>query len=155
MTPLFTNTPTLTLERNPSSGYILQLNPSHVYPLYRMRIDLDEEQYKELKKQMALLDGIPQLAPNYDRSYYDHPTIPNLQAYQVAQAFSYNVGVAMTCLWRAGRKPGNDAIDDLEKCIDHVQYEIDRLKRQRKPLTQTFNELRSEFGQGWQDDNAD
>jgi hypothetical protein len=110
---------------------------------------------------MALLDDIHKLAKYGEqpqltehKSYYDHPTIKGLQAIDVIQDFSYNVATAMAYLWRAGRKPGNDAIEDLEKARMHIYFEINRLKRQ-KPLTKTFSDLRAEFGDGWRDDNAD
>lgn len=64
-------------------------------------------------------------------NYYDHPTIPNLQAVDVIQDFPYNVATAMAYLWRSGRKPDSDEIDDLRKAIAHIEFEIKRLENQR------------------------
>ncbi len=61
-------------------------------------------------------------------SHYDHPTLPDLQAYQVAAPFGYNIGTAMVYLWRAGRKPGEPIVKDLRKAIEHIQFEIQRLE---------------------------
>jgi len=62
-------------------------------------------------------------------SHYDHPTIDGLQAIDVVQDFSYNVATAMAYLWRAGRKPGTDPIQDLRKAAQHIEFEIKRLNR--------------------------
>lgn len=40
-----------------------------------------------------------------------------------------NIAAAMNCLYRAGRKPGNDVCDDLLKAVDHLLKEYDRQKR--------------------------
>jgi hypothetical protein len=67
------------------------------------------------------------------KKYYDHPTIPNLQAIDVIQDFPYNIGTAMAYLWRAHTgKPGVDPIEDLRKCLQHVEFEIKRIEAQRK-----------------------
>lgn len=65
----------------------------------------------------------PHNTPDY---YRWHPAAP--ECYLVAQEFSYNIGNALTYLWRAGRKPGNTAVKDLEKAIDHIRFEIERLR---------------------------
>lgn len=53
----------------------------------------------------------------------------------VAGEFSYNIGTAMAYLWRAGKKPADQGqtqsekhIEDLQKAIDHIRYEIERIK---------------------------
>ena len=68
------------------------------------------------------------------KKYYEHPTIPGLQAVHVIQAFSYNTGTAMAYLWRAGRKPGIDPLEDLQKAIDHINFEMDRIKGTEQPI---------------------
>ena len=178
MSPLFTASPTITLERKPSGGYTLITHP---HTLHGFRVDLTEEQYKELKKQMVLLDGLdmsklimskeelkrcggifefepPQPtgngriddAVNHPKHYNN---IPGIECIEVVRHMNFNRGNAVKYIWRADDK--GDPIENLSKAIWYLQDEIDRLKRQHKPLTQTFNELRAEYGQGWQDDNAD
>jgi len=65
---------------------------------------------------------------NMIKQYYDHPTIPHLQAIDVVQDFPYNIATAMVYLWRCGRKPGVDPIEDLRKAIQHLEFEIRRLQ---------------------------
>lgn len=40
-----------------------------------------------------------------------------------------NIAAAMNYLYRAGRKPGADVMDDLLKAVDHLLREYDRQKR--------------------------
>jgi hypothetical protein len=63
-------------------------------------------------------------------THYDHPTIKGLQAITVIQDFPYNVATAMAYLWRCGRKPGVDPVEDLRKAVVHIEYEIARLQSQ-------------------------
>lgn len=63
---------------------------------------------------------------NNPRYYTWHPAAP--ECYKVAQEFTYNLGNALTYIWRAGRKPGNSAVKDLQKAIDHLRFEIERLE---------------------------
>lgn len=62
------------------------------------------------------------------KHYYDHPIIENLQAIDVIQAFPYNIATAMAYLWRCGRKPDTDPVEDLRKAITHIEFEIKRLQ---------------------------
>lgn len=43
------------------------------------------------------------------------------------QEDSYNIGVAIAYLLRAGHKPDNPKIQDLEKAIIHLQREVNHL----------------------------
>ena len=55
-----------------------------------------------------------------------------IQAMDVVMDFqedSYNVGVALAYLLRAGHKPDNPKIQDLEKAVVHLQTEIKHLKQ--------------------------
>ena len=62
------------------------------------------------------------------------------EAEQVVYGFScsYNVGNAVTYLLRAGKKKEEGMsieqkhIEDLEKAIHHLQYEIKNLKKEKK-----------------------
>lgn len=62
--------------------------------------------------------------------YTWHPLTMQLgiECHHVAEEFSYNVGVAMAYLWRAGRKPGAEAIEDMQKAIQHLEFEVTRLE---------------------------
>ena len=40
---------------------------------------------------------------------------------------SYNVGTATSYLLRAGKKEGNAAEQDIQKAINHLHFELDRL----------------------------
>ena len=43
------------------------------------------------------------------------------------QADNYNLGTAITYLLRAGKKEGNPKEQDIQKAINHLQFELDRL----------------------------
>lgn len=51
------------------------------------------------------------------------------------QADNYNLGVAISYLLRCGKKEGNPAEQDIQKAIDHLHFELDRLSKQSKVLT--------------------
>jgi hypothetical protein len=48
---------------------------------------------------------------------------------------SYNVGTACSYLLRAGKKEGNPAEQDIQKAINHLQFELEKLKGNSKTLT--------------------
>ena len=50
---------------------------------------------------------------------------PHYEAREVAQHLSYNVGVALCYIWRAGRKPGNPPLQDYSKALDHIRFARD------------------------------
>lgn len=55
----------------------------------------------------------------------------NIEAMDVVLDFqedNYNVGVAIAYLLRAGRKPENPMLQDLEKAVAHLQREIEHIK---------------------------
>lgn len=59
----------------------------------------------------------------------------NIEAMDVVLDFqedNYNVGVAIAYLLRAGNKPNNPMIDDLEKAIIHLQREVDHINRKNE-----------------------
>jgi hypothetical protein len=54
-----------------------------------------------------------------------------IEAFDVCMDFaadSYNVGVAIAYLLRAGKKPGNSKINDLYKAIQHIEKEMEYLQ---------------------------
>lgn len=42
-------------------------------------------------------------------------------------SLSYNCGTAVSYLLRAGKKEGNPAEQDIQKAINHLHFELDRL----------------------------
>ena len=59
-------------------------------------------------------------------SYYNQHPI-GLNSIRIVEEFTYNVGTAMSYLWRAHLK--GEQISDLKKAINHIQFEIERLER--------------------------
>jgi|TARA_R100000084_G_scaffold107098_1_gene66418 hypothetical protein len=53
------------------------------------------------------------------------------------QADSYNIGTAITYLLRAGKKEGNPIIQDIQKAINHLNFELDRLNNEKKEYPRT------------------
>jgi len=64
--------------------------------------------------------------PNYYKGkYYKY------EAHKVIEDFAgdnYNIGVAIAYLLRAGKKDNNSLVQDLEKTIHHLQFELKRQK---------------------------
>ena len=60
----------------------------------------------------------------------DHYQAKGLEAIDVIEAYNLNfsIGSALKYLLRAGRKPGETSIEDLNKAIWYIQREIDRSK---------------------------
>ena len=68
---------------------------------------------------------------------YKHTTEPSYysgtkygySARKVVEDFnlSYNVGTAVSYLLRAGNKEGNPAEQDIQKAINHLHFELDKL----------------------------
>ena len=61
-------------------------------------------------------------------SYYSG-TKYGYSARKVVEDFnlSYNVGTACSYLMRAGKKEGNPAEQDIQKAINHLHFELDKL----------------------------
>lgn len=166
MAAIVTNIPTKTsVERKPRDGYRFTID---IGTVNAWQFDLGTEEFEEFLRQVTRAHGpvqescvitpepsnkpsqasAPQSPPtgNGRKSYYDHPTIDDLQAIDVIQDFSYNVATAIAYLWRWGRKPSADLTEDGFKAIQHIEFEIKRMKAQKPSLTQTFDKLRAEFG---------
>ena len=75
------------------------------------------------------LDG-PYEQVSHPKHYNSHPA--GIEAIDVIEHMTFNVGSAIKYAWRAGLKPGTDAITDLEKCAWYIDREIKRLKKQRE-----------------------
>lgn len=63
-----------------------------------------------------------------------------VEPYRIAELYSYNVGTAIVYLLRAGKKvrgnqSGTEAyVEDLQKAINHLQFEIEHARRERKDI---------------------
>jgi len=68
--------------------------------------------------------------PNYYKGkYYKY------EAHKVIEDFAgdnYNIGVALAYLMRAGKKDNNSIVQDLQKTIHHLQFELKRQKHLKK-----------------------
>lgn len=53
--------------------------------------------------------------------------IPGVECIDVVQHMSFCIGNATKYLWRAGAKPGVDAVTDLRKAAFYIEQEIKRL----------------------------
>jgi len=60
----------------------------------------------------------------------NHPNhytwLPGIECIDVAQWFPYNLGCSIKYIWRAGRKEGNEDIQDLRKAVFYLHREIER-----------------------------
>ena len=76
---------------------------------------------------------------------YKHTTEPGYysgkkygySARKVVEDFelSYNVGTAVSYLLRAGKKEGNPAEQDIQKAINHLHFELDKLYKKSEVKT--------------------
>ena len=48
---------------------------------------------------------------------------------------SYNCGTAVSYILRAGRKEGNPAEQDIQKAINHLHFELDKLYKKSNTKT--------------------
>ena len=73
---------------------------------------------------------------NPEPSYYSG-TKYGYSARKVVEDFElgYNTGVAVSYLLRAGKKEGNPAEQDIQKAINHLHFEIDKLYTESKTKT--------------------
>lgn len=63
----------------------------------------------------------------HPKHYNLHPA--GIECITVIEEMPANIAFAMKHLWRVGLKPGQDDIQDLEKAIEYVRFEIARKKR--------------------------
>jgi hypothetical protein len=64
---------------------------------------------------------------NHPAHYNRHPA--GVECIDVVEHLTFNVGNAIKYLWRAGLKPGTDAVTDLRKAIWYLERECARLAR--------------------------
>jgi hypothetical protein len=69
-------------------------------------------------------------------SYYSG-TKYGYSARRVVEDFNlgYNTGVAVSYLLRAGKKEGNPAEQDIQKAINHLHFELDKLYKESETRT--------------------
>lgn len=66
--------------------------------------------------------------------YYRGKTY-GFEAHEIIEDFAgdnYNLGVAISYLLRAGKKPANDITQDIQKAIDHLKFELKRQNNVKK-----------------------
>lgn len=64
----------------------------------------------------------------------EHPahytsTVPGLEAIDITQHFNFNRGNAIKYIWRAGLCCPHTEEEDLQKAIQYLKFEIERLKK--------------------------
>ena len=66
------------------------------------------------------------------QSYYGGEENP-YEAIKVIEAWGLNfsLGSVLKYINRHGKKPGEDAVKDLRKCLDYIGYEIARIEREK------------------------
>lgn len=72
--------------------------------------------------------------PNYYKGTYY-----KLEAHEVIEDFvgnNYNLGVAVAYLLRAGKKEDNDMSKDIQKAIDHLNFELKRQEHLNEEQTE-------------------
>lgn len=64
---------------------------------------------------------------NHPKHYNSHPS--GVEAIDIIEHFTFNVGSAVKYLWRAGLKPDESDIHDLKKAIWYLQREVQKLEK--------------------------
>ena len=89
---------------------------------------------KQNDKLIKNLENMPPIDIDYkantEPSYYSGKKY-GYSARKVVEDFqpnSYNIGTAISYLLRAGHKPNNPIEQDIQKAINHLQFELDRIK---------------------------
>jgi hypothetical protein len=65
---------------------------------------------------------------HHPKHYTDHPS--GVECIHIAQAFNYNLGNVIKYVWRAGLKT-QDPLQDLQKAAKYIEFEIERVQRER------------------------
>jgi hypothetical protein len=76
---------------------------------------------------------------------YYHGKYKGIEAFDVCMDFardSYNIGVAIAYLLRAGKKPNNPKAQDLRKAIHHLEIEL-QYEETFNPTPQTTEDRKS------------
>ena len=83
-----------------------------------MSVEMQEKPYRT--KYAPTLPGVPDV-PHYRQ----HPS--GMECKDIAGHFSYNIGTAIAYLWRCEHKHDDPCVD-IRKAIDHLNFELERLK---------------------------
>lgn len=78
--------------------------------------------------------------PRQSPPHYYLGTYKGLEAFDVCMDFcrgSYNIGVAVAYLLRAGKKPNNPPEQDIRKAIDHLLKELEYIEYDNRSRTGT------------------
>lgn len=80
------------------------------------------------------------MRPNYYKNVLTLPMVDNplavahvvLEPIDIIHQcdYDFDTGNALKYLMRAGKKPGNERLQDLNKCLTYVQMAIDQARRQ-------------------------
>ena len=83
--------------------------------------------YYDYTRNMSDEKKVVSTPPNYYVGIFN-----GIKANEVIDDFllSYNVGTAVTYLLRAGKKPQNSKRQDIQKAIDHLNFELKLLDKQ-------------------------
>lgn len=87
-------------------------------------------------------DKLPDIEPtHYEKTYemVNHPEHYQMQdktyePYKVINAWNldFNLGSVLKYIARAGKKPGEDAVRDYKKCIEYLQFEIEKVQDSKR-----------------------
>ncbi len=69
---------------------------------------------------------------NHPPHYNQHPS--GIEAIDVIEHMSFNIGNAIKYLWRADFK--DDAVEDMQKAVWYITREIEKRKKERGSKTQ-------------------
>ena len=65
---------------------------------------------------------------HHPKHYSEHPS--GVECIHIAEAFNYNLGNVIKYVWRAGLKT-QDPLQDLQKAAKYIEFEIERVQRER------------------------
>lgn len=93
----------------------------------KKRTPLETRRQQDNKESMFGKDAKPIVIEKvkHPNHYNWHPT--GVEAIVIAREFSFDIGSAMTYLWRSAHK--GTPIEDLKKAIFHIVDEIDRIEQ--------------------------
>ena len=66
----------------------------------------------------------------HPKHYNSHPS--GIECIKIAQHYNFNIGSALKYIWRQGLKQSEPSIRDLEKAIQYITFEIERIKEHEK-----------------------
>lgn len=76
---------------------------------------------------------------NHPKHYNEHPS--GVECIDIVEHFSFNLGTAIKHIWRAGVKPGEDAVSDLKKAQWYVTREIERVTKAQEEFSKEIRRV--------------